>query len=93
MAEKIHAGQGDYDRLVLADPDNATAWLIRGMYYNDAFGQYGEALRCYNRSLELDPASGPAWYAKGVALRNMQRFNESGTCFEQAGKYGFFEKP
>ena len=87
MAERINASQDYYDGLVLADPDNSTAWLIRGMYYNNAFGQYGEALRSYNRSLELDPESGLAWYAKGITLRNMHRFNESDTCFKEAEKY------
>jgi len=92
IAEKIHASQEDYDGPVRSDPENSTAWLIRGMYYNNANGQYEEALRSYNRSLELDPGSGLAWYGKGVTLWNMQRFNESATCFENAGKYGFRER-
>jgi tetratricopeptide (TPR) repeat protein len=88
MGERINASQGYYDGLVQADPDNSTAWLIRGMYYNNAFGQYAEALQSYNRSLELDPSFGLAWYGKGVTLRNMQRFDESDACFEYARQHG-----
>jgi len=87
IVEKINTSRDYYDGLVLTDPDNSAAWLIRGMYYNNAFGRYEEALRSYNRSLELDPESGLAWYAKGITLRNMHRFSESETCFEQAEKY------
>ena len=28
-----------YDNRVAAEPDNAEAWCIRGMYYNDNYGQ------------------------------------------------------
>jgi len=91
FAEEIHSGQNYYDDLVISDPPNATAWLIRGMYYNDAFGQYEEALRSYNRSLELDPDNALAWYAKGITLQNMHRLNESKICFGKAGKSGMRE--
>ena len=88
FAEKINASQKYYDDLVIADPSNATAWVIRGMYYNNAFNQDEEALRSYNRSLALNPEFGLAWYAKGITLQNMQRFNESEICFANAEKYG-----
>lgn len=92
FAEKVNASRPYYDDLVRSDPDNSTAWLIRGMYYNNAFGQYDEALRSYNRSLELKPDYGLAWYAKGITLQNLRRFNESEKCFENARNYGFQEK-
>ena len=76
-----------YDNLVVADPSNAKSWCIRGNYYNDAFNQYDKALENYNRSLELDPAYGYAWFSKGITLQNMKRYNESKFCFEKAVRY------
>ncbi|NLX48673.1 MAG: tetratricopeptide repeat protein [Methanospirillum sp.] len=63
-------------------PVNAAAWCIRGNYYNDAFGQFGEALESYHRSLELDPEYAYAWFSKGVTLQNLQRFDEVRASFE-----------
>ncbi|MDD1694736.1 MAG: tetratricopeptide repeat protein [Methanoregula sp.] len=92
FAEKINASQNYYDDMVTSDPTNATAWLLRGLYYNDASGQYEEALRSLNRSLELDPGNGDAWYAKGIILQNMQRFNGSEIWFQHAGNHSIPEK-
>ena len=75
FAEKVNASQDEYDRMVVDDPYNATAWCLRGMYYNGAFNQYGKALNNYDRGLELDPNNGSCWYAKGVTLKNLQRYN------------------
>jgi tetratricopeptide (TPR) repeat protein len=82
--DEIHASQSYYDNLVKEDSLNATAWCIRGNYYNNAFGQFEKALENYNRSLELDPGYGYAWFSKGVTLRNMGYYNESEECFEKA---------
>ena len=90
--ESINASQEYFDRMVVTDPRNATAWCVRGMYYNNVFSQYDTALESYNRGLELDPRSGICWYAKGTTLRNMKQFNESAACFENAKKYGFTEE-
>jgi tetratricopeptide (TPR) repeat protein len=63
------------------------AWCIRGMYYNNNYNQYAEALESCNRALELDPEYGQAWYLKGVILTNMNRTDEAAACFETATKY------
>lgn len=84
FADKVNASQDYYDNLVKDDSLNATAWCIRGNYYNNAFGQYEKALESYNRSLELDPGYGYAWFSKGVTLRNMGYYSESEECFEKA---------
>lgn len=85
-ADRTNANQEYFDRMVVADPGNATAWCIRGMYYNNAFSQYETALESYNRGLNLDPRNGICWYGKGTTLRNMKQFNEAETCFENARK-------
>ncbi len=84
FAERVNASQIYYDQMVSDDPQNATAWCIRGMYYNDAFGQYGKALQSYDKGLELDPMNGLCWYSKGITLQNMKRFDEAKTCLEHA---------
>jgi superkiller protein 3 len=87
IAGDVRDMQSDYDNLVISDPLNKTAWVLMGMYYNDAFGQYDKALESYNKALELDPAYGEAWLAKGITLQNMHFDDMAGTCFEMAVKY------
>jgi tetratricopeptide (TPR) repeat protein len=87
FADEIRASQSYYDNLVRDDPLNATAWCIRGNYYNNAFNQYDIALQSYNRSLELNPAYGYAWFSKGVTLQNMKHPDEAKMCFEKAVQY------
>ena len=76
-----------YDNLVRDDPLNATAWCIRGNYYNNAFSQYDIALQSYNRSLELDTEYGYAWFSKGVTLQNLKHYYEAKLCYEKALLY------
>ncbi len=85
--ENVNESQEYYDGLVASDPDNATAWCIRGMYYNDNYGQYEKAMESCDKSLELDREYGTAWYLKGVILLNTNRHNEAMVCFENATKY------
>jgi len=89
IVEDLNKSQSYYDTLVQSDPMNATAWVLRGNYYNDVNNQYEKALQNYDRALELDPANGYAWYSKGITLQNMHQINESKTSFENAKKYGF----
>ncbi|MFA6331592.1 MAG: tetratricopeptide repeat protein [Methanoregula sp.] len=99
---RVNASLARADRLVAADPQNATAWCIRGMHYNDISSrydnatdryyrlssQYDAALESYDRGLALDPENGLCWYAKGTTLRNMNRTAEAEACFENAKKSG-----
>ena len=87
FADTVRGYQDYYDTIVIDDPLNATAWCMRGNYYNDAFGQFEKALESYNRSLELDPEYGYAWFSKGVTLQNMQQFDESRICFGKSVRY------
>jgi superkiller protein 3 len=82
--EKGDSVQKYYDSRVAAEPDNAEAWCIRGMYYNDNYGQYEEAMASCNRALELDPNYGLAWFVKGIILTNMNETGEAALCFENA---------
>ncbi|MFQ5862912.1 MAG: tetratricopeptide repeat protein, partial [Candidatus Brocadiales bacterium] len=47
-----------------AQAQNATEWLNKGV----ALGQLGrdqEAIKCYDKALEIDPKYAKAWYNKG----------------------------
>ncbi|WP_437178581.1 tetratricopeptide repeat protein [Methanoculleus methanifontis] len=85
--ENVNESQEYYDNRVAVDPDNAEAWCIRGMYYNNYHNQYAEAMESCNRALELDPEYGLAWYLKGVILTNMNKTDEAAACFENATRY------
>ncbi|MDK2889959.1 MAG: hypothetical protein PWR21_591 [Methanoculleus sp.] len=85
--EKVNESQEYYDNLVAVEPNNAEAWCIRGMYYNNCYGQYAEAMESCNRALELDPEYGIAWFLKGVILTNMNVTDEAALCFENATRY------
>ncbi len=84
FAEKAVASQKDADRMVNEDPQNATAWCIRGMSYNNVLGQYDVAIESYNRGLALDPENAICWLGKSITLRNMRQYDEADTCFETA---------
>jgi len=87
FADEVRASQSYYDNLVRQDPLNATAWCLRGNYYNNAFSQFDTALISYNHSLELDPEYGYAWFSKGITLQNMKQYDEAEICFEKALHY------
>ena len=84
FAEKSVASLKHADRMVDGDPQNATAWCIRGLSYNNNFGQYDVAIESYNRGLALNPENAICWLGKSITLRNMRQYDEADTCFETA---------
>ena len=90
MAEfvvKSNASAEFYDDMVESDPENATAWCFRAMYYSNTFNQSKKALESLNRSLELDPGFGVAWAVKGFILLNSGDEEGAKLCFDNAVKY------
>jgi Putative Zn-dependent protease, contains TPR repeats len=87
FAIRVNESQKYYDALVVREPGNKEAWLYKGLYYLDTFGQYEEAISSFNVALELDPEYALAWYAKGITLSNMNRMNESEICLQKARYY------
>ena len=55
----------------------------KGFALNE-LGRHGEAIRCCDRALEIDPESAIAWHNKGVALRNLGRHGEAIQCYDRA---------
>ncbi len=71
------------DEISTSSPE-AKEWFIQGLYYTNHYNQFEEALDHLNKSLEIDQAFVEAWYVKGVALHNLQRYNEAQYCFDRA---------
>ena len=88
FAAKVNSSREYYDQMVESDPNNATAWCIRGMYYNNGnFNQYEEALESADRALEIDPEYGLAWLLRGYVLLNTGNVSEAELSFENAIRY------
>jgi tetratricopeptide (TPR) repeat protein len=74
---------------VRADEINTTSpeakeLLIRGLTYNAQNNQFSKALDCFDAALVLDPDLVDAYYAKGVALHNLHRYEEALFWYDQA---------
>lgn len=58
-------------------------WLRKGNVLND-LNRYEEAIRCFDKFLELDPNHAGGWNKKGVALTGLGRHKEALQCFERS---------
>jgi len=64
----------------------------REIYYKEgddliAQKKYEEAIKCYDKALEIDPSSGDVWHGKGIALFNLKRYKEAVACYDEALKF------
>jgi tetratricopeptide (TPR) repeat protein len=50
-------------------------------------GKYSEALKCYNKALEINPYFSLAWYNKGLTLYELGEYSEAIDCFERSYEY------
>jgi len=63
---------------------------ISEIYWNnkgtslDELSRFEEAVTCYDKALELNPAYANAWNNKGFSLYNLGRYEESINCFDNA---------
>jgi len=58
-------------------------WANKGLSL-DSLGRPDEAMRCFDKALELDPSYANAWTNKGSGLSNLGRFEEAIRCFDKA---------
>lgn len=78
-----------WDALIAADealraaPENAWAWLIRGLAL-DSLGRYEEALVANERTVALQPSVSLYWAAMGFALYRLRRHRESAEAYAHA---------
>lgn len=64
------------------------AQFYRGMVL-DRLGRYEEAIACYDRVLQNNPAVAEVWYRKGISLDGpYDRRQEARPCFEEAQRLG-----
>lgn len=59
-------------------------WVNRGItLYNQ--GKYDEAIKCYDKAIELNPQAAEVWYNKGTVFsKNLSRYGEAIQCFDKA---------
>lgn len=99
--EKAHlfAEQGNYnetakalEKASLLDPKDKDLWINGGVLLSAHLGRYDEALKYYERGLQIDPPTdGYAWYAKGEALKSLGRNSEADAAFVKAKELGYQE--
>jgi tetratricopeptide (TPR) repeat protein len=58
--------------------------FIKGLTTSTQYARYNESLEYFDRALMLDQNFTEAWYAKGVALHNMMRYDEAIHCYNRA---------
>ena len=65
------------------NPHFEVAWNNKGNALA-RLGKFEDALRCYDRALELDPGYRGAWVNMGFVLTKMGRFDEAASCADEA---------
>ncbi|MGI6022943.1 MAG: tetratricopeptide repeat protein [Methanoculleus sp.] len=62
---------------------DAVDWYNAGVGHQNS-GGYKEAIRCYDRALEIDPEDAIAWSNKGNSLNKLGRYDEAIRCCDRA---------
>ena len=65
------------------DPQSAEAWSDKGSAFQD-LGKYDEALKAYDKAIEIDPHYAEAWNNKGTALCSQGKHDEAIQAFDKA---------
>src|SRR5262249_51647389 len=63
-------------RATQADPENFSAWFVRGNCYADLL-RYGEAAACFNVCVALRPDFAQCWYSRGLAHAEGKNFRQA----------------
>jgi tetratricopeptide (TPR) repeat protein len=48
--------------------------------------KFDEAIKAYDKAIEIDPQHSNAWYNKGLALTKLNRSNEAIKAFDKANR-------
>ncbi len=62
----------------------AREWFFKGLAASTQYARYNESLDYFDQALRIDQNFSEAWYAKGVALHNMMRYDEAIQCYNRA---------
>jgi len=69
------------------NPRYEVAWNNKGNTLA-RLGHYEEALRCYEKALEIDPNYRGSWVNKGYVLAKLGRYDEAAKCADRALRLG-----
>ena len=63
--------------------NDPTTWYYRG---SDLYGQgkYDEAIKAYDKAIEIVPSYADAWTGKGNALYGLGKYDEAIKCYDEA---------
>jgi tetratricopeptide (TPR) repeat protein len=64
-------------------PTDADTWNKKGVAL-DGLRRFEEAIKCYDKALEINPRHVKAWTNKGLALVALRRFEEAIQCLDKA---------
>ena len=67
----------------MVDTEGADNWFNKGWDLG-RLGKYEEAIKSYDKAIEIDPNHEAAWYNKGVALGELGKHEESIKCYDRA---------
>jgi tetratricopeptide (TPR) repeat protein len=81
--EKGDQALGVINEILLNDPTNAEVLVKKGIAH-EQLRQLDEALRCYERAIELNGSLTIAYLQKGGLFNRMERYEEALQCYEQA---------
>jgi tetratricopeptide (TPR) repeat protein len=73
----------DYNQAIRLDPNNAKAFLNRGLAYYD-IGQYQQAIEDYNQSISLAPNNAQAYLNRGLSYVELDKYQQAIEDFNQA---------
>jgi tetratricopeptide (TPR) repeat protein len=71
------------DGISTASPE-ARELFIKGLTASSQYARYNESLEYFDHALMLDQNFTEAWYARGVVLHNMMRYDEAIQCYTRA---------
>ena len=77
---------GLFDRLkkeARERPETIVEWHKKGKTFSLS-KNYEEAMKCYDKALELDPNVANSWYNKGQVFMHLENYEEAMKCFDKA---------
>jgi len=88
--DSTYAGSGGKIALAISTDGISTSFpearelFIKGLTASTQYVRYNESLDYFDQALRIDSNFTEAWYAKGVALHNMMRYDEAIHCYNKA---------
>ncbi len=71
-----------FDMKLLENPENPQLWIARGALLRK-MENFEEALRSYERAIEIKPGLRSAWIAKAEILSRLGKYDEAASCYRE----------